>query len=202
MEVTNTSLCGFKLDHSSSSLGHVHPMVLMFGPLIVSSGLWFLMAIGVVWAPIAAYLMYSTARRQGLHSFRYALAGVVYSLLLVFPWFFAMARLRSRQFPIGATLFALFVVWLLGPIGTVFVNYLVTFDMSQVPSEPSSTSRIAWVSAVVLIAMVFSWVASLMHVMRLDTTDTRTDRLPEHRYVIPFALASASALGLFVIVRL
>ena len=174
----------------------------IFGPIVVTGGFWLLLLIGVVWAPFAAYLMHRAARRRGLDSPRYAIAGAAYSLFLLFPWFLAMATLHGRRFPIGPILFFLYLVWLLGPMGATFAIYTVRSGISQAFSEPVITLQFALVSVVALIVMAFAWIGSLVHVLRLDLTYTRSDHLLEYRYVMPFAFASASAVAFLTIVRL
>lgn len=54
---------------------------------------------GLLWAPFGALACAWTAKSKGMPATRYAVRGLVYSLLLFFPWVYFMMRMSGRRIP-------------------------------------------------------------------------------------------------------
>ena len=54
---------------------------------------------GLLWAPFGALACAWTAKSKGMPATRYAVRGLVYSLLLFFPWVYLMMRMSGRCIP-------------------------------------------------------------------------------------------------------
>ena len=73
----------------------------------------------VLWAPIAALLCANSAHQHGLEVRRYAVAGGVYSLLLLLPWIYLLMRMAGDQPPrilVKCAYVVLFAAWLWLPV--------------------------------------------------------------------------------------
>ena len=70
-----------------------------------------MIALGVVWAPFAAFICGIIAAARGANPYSYALAGAVHAALFVLPWFFLVARMFGRSIPWPMTALATIVVY-------------------------------------------------------------------------------------------
>ena len=87
---------------------------LVFYSLALEIFLLFLAAFGLLWAPFGALACAWTAKSKGMPVTRYAVRGLVYSMLLFFPWVYFMMRMSGRRIPascIVARYIALYGGW-------------------------------------------------------------------------------------------
>ena len=87
---------------------------LVFYSLFLEIFLLFLAAFGLLWAPFGAVVYAWIAKSKGVPVAPNAIRGLVYSMLLFFPWAYFAIRMTGRQIPtscIVAGYVALYVCW-------------------------------------------------------------------------------------------
>ena len=74
-----------------------------------------LVPLSIVWAPFAALISASQARRRGSTDWRYyRMVGALYSVLLLLPWIYLTLRLAGRTVPLSlirGVYIAIYVLW-------------------------------------------------------------------------------------------
>ena len=178
------------------------PIALLWGPLVVVVVLVYMAAIGLLFSPVAALATHLAARRKGLHSRRYVIAGALYSALLILPWLMLMMNLVTRNrrststLAICLPLVAVYSVWLFGPILLIIVA--LSIETSIFGEEPASALFVG-VAVGQLIVMGLAWITSLLMIVNVNTEHgPRPDGLIQHKYVAPFTGTLLSVLLLYI----
>ena len=90
--------------------------------LLIEALLLAVAVFGLFWAPFGALVCARIAKPKGLPVARYAIKGLVYSMLLFFPWAYFAIRMSGRQIPtscIVAGYIALYCCW----FAILFIGY-------------------------------------------------------------------------------
>ena len=93
--------------------------VIVLGPTLVIAVPLLMGALGLPISPIAALYLGMTARRRGLDTRRYAIAGAIASALFFWPCIYLIFRIHDKRvslFFIRLFFVLFFIVWFLGPI--------------------------------------------------------------------------------------
>ena len=158
-------------------------------------------ALGALWSPAGGLICRRMAKNRGLNGRRYFVAGSVYSILFVFPWFYLVSALRGRPSSARAVrrcYVLLYSAWLLGPIAGLLMLLIVGSPDGYVLDRRELYGRVLMLC--VWVVMVVAWGMSLLQVRRLieaPRADDAGDLLPDYRYILPFALALASAAAFY-----
>ncbi len=131
----------------------------------------------VVTAPIGALLSWHWARRHGWDASRCARLGALYWACGLVPWVHYAFQINGRMLPwglLGPSYAALFLAWLLGPIGIGFL--FATGPLILVP-----------------IANLLAFIAALVCLMFADDLPETQERV-QIRHVIPSLLGSLAML--------
>ena len=154
---------------------------LLWMPIYLIGFIAFMTFVGVVFSLIAATTCAVLAKRRGLYVLRYALAGGIYSMMMLAPFFYLVLRLLDRKPPTGLVYFVycvLVVVWIMGPIGSPFV-------LSYDPPDPELIAFFG-IPAALNAVMLGSWL--LWRILRGAPPES-DDLLPPFGYILPFLLA-------------
>ena len=166
---------------------HLLPFVAIVGIL----GLMISVYLGLALAPFSAITCALLARRRGLSAKRHALAGGIFSVLLVGPSVYLILRLLNKRPPaslINLFYLAVFILWFLGPI--LFPFSFVLLEI-QYPS-PDSVHRVFMIATqgitvIVNTTALIVWVVWWRH--RKPTPEDDASVLPRIGYVLPFFMA-------------
>ena len=82
--------------------------------LLIEALLLAVAVFGLFWAPFGALVCARIAKPKGLPVARYTIKGLVYSMLLFFPWVYLVIRMSGRHLPASCTsagYIALYVCW-------------------------------------------------------------------------------------------
>lgn len=160
--------------------------------------LWFFLLFCVAWAPFAALVCALIAsRKTELEVWKHALAGAVYSALLLMPWIYLVMRMLGRRFsrktirPIYICLYLLWMCLIVGGAATIYIF----FDLGGMEDLEVFT-----VPLVPLVIGMPIWTLSFPALQRRDryTADSKEDDtsdtsiLLEPVFIIPFAGASVT----------
>ena len=173
--------------------------VLVFVPLFILAGLTLAAAAGFLWAPFAAMITRREAQRHGLTGSRYLVAGALYSLFLLAPWFHLISQMRGdkTEVPIGWTFTLLYTSWMVGPIALLWIAREVDYGPSR-----DVISVVFWV-------MLAAWAVSMIPLLasrrphdagmsrppvRTSTRRPHTGQLLPVRYILPFAFTWVSVV--------
>ena len=171
--------------------------ILLTSPSL-AMGMIIVAAAGLLWSPVAAVITRHQARKHGLTGSHYAVAGALYSIFLLVPWFYLGPRVRGdkEMVPSGWTFALLYLSWVLGPI----VSWWIVME-TDYGSDSDATMIVLWV-------MLAAWAGSIMVLLGSGRPRTGQWRgvssLPRPRrtvtallpvrYILPFALAWASVV--------
>lgn len=161
---------------------------------IIIIAFWVLL-VGLIWAPFAAITCILIAHSKSLNVIRYGVVGAVYSAAFILPWIYLTLRMFGVRTKRGIVLFvycALYIcVWMPGPIA---INIVIALELF-----PS-------ISTLILIVNVLIGIKSIRAIQRRDRYDRRNDTslamkysqehvndmwtksLPDSTYIVPFAL--------------
>lgn len=99
---------------------YVNFLWLVIGTVIfINMGLALLATLGLAWAPVGAVIYARDGKRKGESPIRYAVVGVVSSLLFFIPWFFVRKWIGRQTLPGDSVVLVyafLYLAWMLGPI--------------------------------------------------------------------------------------
>ena len=146
----------------------------------------------MVWAPFGALICALIARRRGLSSRRYAIAGAACSALFFMPWVYLTARMSGRATPkplVVLSYVLLYASWIIGP-----ELYIYSLSSLVVGVLPGSLWVFVWlVNALTLIAsllLMTTPIAKKINLFRHEIRDdvSMQDALPNPVYLLPFAL--------------
>ena len=186
--------------------GAAQRFIIVVIPLFVFPFMVLLAALGLLWAPFGALICALTAKSRGLSIRSHAIAGAVYSILFLVPWFYLWAWQRNRPlsaFTSGSGYFLLYGLWIFGAIGEIAVLLLTHSGYN--PSG-AGTSDGMWALMAVLVAMLILSV-SLLVIAGMESYSPNIHggripplRLPSPLYLSPFAFAYISVLLLHLFI--
>ena len=174
--------------------------LLLLSAFSVFIGSVILLSFGIVWSPVAALLCGIAARRRGMSTARYAIAGAFYSILFVAPSVYLLLHLHNIKVSGGLvrlTYTIVYAAWLLGPI--CFLVSLLLMSLDPLPTPMSDPSRfdtlLGWIGFAFLVINIFALLKSIHDLNhprpRLNLVDdedqkSRENLLLERRYTLPF----------------
>ena len=159
-----------------------------------------LLLLGLLWAPLGAFICNRIARSKGLDTGKYTGAGAGYSALFFLPWCYLVARMFGKVPPEPIVRIAyvwLYVCWLalIAGYGMYWYaenNLFSTVDLERHGLGKAIALAAIWFSAV---AVQFStWVLSVLRLRgaharnRRKLGSTPRDILPGGMYVYPFVI--------------
>lgn len=170
----------------------------IFAVIAFGIGILIFPFIGCLWAPFAAVICARIARKRGIETRRFALAGALYSILFFWPWVYLVMRLRNgsvHAIAIRAFYFMIYSAWL---IGSVFVWSVAVIVMSTTLGEigwfgwHSRTSYALLVLATTINASI--WFISLKrlrrhHKAQHSSGSSGQELLLNRRYTLPLVFA-------------
>lgn len=180
--------------------------LLLLSGFFVCGGAIIVLTIGIVWSPVGALLCGIAARKRGMSTARYALAGAFYSALFILPWIYLMLRLLDRKAPtdlVRLGYVVIYIFWLFGPIALWFTLFYV-FSSPQASSnnpflddyeEHVTQITILIGSAISLLANVIFWMRSLYNIRQARINDKSHSR----SYVMPFIYPAVLMILSFLI---
>ena len=161
----------------------------------------FLFGLCLLWAPFASAMCAVGAKNRGLSAKRYALAGGLYSLMLMLPWVYLVNRLAGNRLPRALVKWCyglLYVFWLWMPIRSGYE--LIESAEGVFAPAAHFASLVSWINFA-------TWAASLAWLAYVNGHDTtkaerwwekeegeRFEPLPHLAYVQPFGTATLWAL--------
>lgn len=177
------------------------------------------LTIGIVWSPVGALLCGIAARKRGLSTARYAIAGAFYSALFILPWIYFMLRLLNRKAPndlVYLGYIIIYAAWVLCPIFIYFAMAYIFF---------THTSRfdgllfelqvfdylLAWGASIYVVFNILVLLKSIHDLKhprsRLNLADdeeqkSRENLLLERRYILPFVYPIVLATLFFVVINI
>ena len=169
--------------------------MILIVPLLGVSAIALTFVAGLAFSPFAAASCAVLAKRRNLSVKRYALAGGIYSALLIAPYVYLVVRLLDRKPPEELVRWAYYIlvtVWLAGPI-FASVGFAAYTAAEGNPWEPAPVPIIVFngIAAAVNVGMLVPWL--FWHKLRKPAPES-DDLLPRVGYVLPFLMAP---LGLF-----
>ncbi len=126
--------------------------------LLIEALLLAVAVFGLFWAPFGALVCARIAKPKGLPVARYTIKGLVYSMLLFFPWVYLVIRMSGRHLPASCTsagYIALYVCW---------------FAILLVKTVPGSNAIIGILQAMLLVVSIvqFYFIPSNNRMARAD----------------------------------
>lgn len=180
------------------------PLTLYFG-FIVSTILAAylpvaLQALGLPWAPFAAWICARSARRKGLDVRRHAVAGALYSALMFCPWIYFILRMNGGNVPtILVRLFyiSVFTSWMLGSIFWTFLAAIIFHPGTASLYEFSNPWVVfSYTVYTLVLAKLIAWFVSLRALLkrrrRASGSENRSDAMIGREYLTPLACAIVS----------
>lgn len=160
-------------------------------PLVGFMGLMASVYLGIALAPFSAITCGLLARRRGLNAWGHALAGGIFSVLMVVPSVYLVLRLLNKRPPAELTYLvylAVFALWFLGtifaPLGLLLLD--VRFSSSYEPDSVLSYGTHVMALIVNSTALV-SWIVWWNR--RKPNPEDSDKVLPPVGYVLPFFMA-------------
>ena len=104
---------------------------ILTGPFVIALLLMLFAVVFILLSPVAALVSGVLAYRRGLNSFRYASVGLLYSVMLGFPWLFLTLGMIDRSLPrviIRMLYFVTYAGWLVCILAVLFFALLVIGD--------------------------------------------------------------------------
>ena len=176
----------------------------LFGAFWAIVGVAFLLppalqALGLPWAPFAAWVCARSARKKGLDVRRHAVAGALYSALLFWPWVYFILRMNGRNVPV--VLIRLFYIsvyasWMLGFVIITLGGAIAVHPGIERMYEFSNPKVVAsYFIYCLFIANLVMWFVSLVRFLkrrRANPDVSRADALIDREYLTPPALMIAT----------
>ena len=181
--------------------------MIVFIPPFVFGLMGLLAALGLLWVPFGALICALTAKSKEQDIRKYAMAGAVWSILFLVPWFYLWAWQRNKPLStsaVGSGYVLLYGFWIFGAIGEVAALLLTHTGYN---ASGAGISGGMWVLMAVLVAML------ILSVWLLVIADTKSytphsygGRIPPLHlsslvlYLSPFAFAYISMILLLFFV--
>ena len=158
---------------------------LSFVPPLIVLGMVLTSVAGLLWAPFAAMITSHQARKHGLTGYHYIVAGALYSVFLLAPWFHLNSEIRGDKAgtSIGWKLVLLYTFWMAGPIAMLWQG------RDSFGPGPGIITVVFWV-------MLAAWAGSMIPLGKAGRF--HVGPLLHVGYILPFALAWANAVIVFV----
>ena len=173
--------------------------LLLFGPFLITSLALGLVVLGAIWAPFAALICVLIARSRGFSPYRYAVAGMVYSVLFFLPWVYLVTRMCRRSVSImliRLVYVLVYGVWLLGSILLTFMDAIVFSDTTITTFGDINQQNEATALFISLPFNVLTLIASLILLLYKSSRspfyhrdrpgESPLDVLPDPVFVLPF----------------
>ena len=176
---------------------NITALLIYWGSFAASGSVLFIASLGVIWVPFGAAVCGWRAKEKQFQVLKFAVAGALYSMFLLLPWFYLISRMSGERFPrFLATLsyIAVYSIWLYGPLLTYFWSYVVIMESPELSDYFAAGGSSYLILSIYMIGIgVALWTVSLTRLLiahhRLpDTDDESSDILPKHEYIMPFAL--------------
>lgn len=169
-------------------------LLLVSIPVVVFTVMLLVAVLGLLWAPFAALSCAFIAGKRGLSARRYAVAGAIYSILFLLPWFYLLAELLNRRLPgflIRLGYAVLYIGWIVGIIGLAFL-FIIT-------SAYTSAGGYVFLGAGIVMVFLSWWQLAFAEIF--DSSRGRLSRqslLSRFFYLSPFIYAYSNTLLFFV----
>ena len=177
------------------------------------------LTIGIVWSPVGALLCGIAARKRGLSTARYAIAGAFYSALFILPWIYFMLRLLNRKAPndlVYLGYIIIYTAWVLCPIFIYFAMAYIFFTHTSRFDGLLFELRVfdyllAWGASIYVVFNILVLLKSIHDLKhprsRLNLADdeerkSRENLLLDRRYILPFVYPILLATVFFVFINI
>lgn len=180
--------------------------LLLLSAFAVFLGAVIILSFGIVWSPVAALLCGIAARKRGMSTARYSIAGAFYSILFVAPSVYLLLRLHNIKVSGGfvrLTYTIVYTAWLFGPICYLTSLLLMSLDPLPTPlsdplDDPSRFDTLfesIWIDFAFLVVNVFALLKSIhdlnhprpcSNLADDEEQNSRENLLLERRYILPF----------------
>ena len=175
-------------------------MILLI-PLVGMLGIMLIGYAGIAFSPFVAATCAVQAQRRGLSVTRYAIAGCIYSLLMLMPALYLIARLFGRRPPLGLVQFVylvLMLLWATGPLPSAVGILWIELSISE-QYNPYRMQKVFLYDGVAVAnaVMVLPWLAWWWY-RRLEPVP-ESNLLPHPAFILPFLLVP---LGLILFVSM
>ena len=177
------------------------------------------LTIGIVWSPVGALLCGIAARKRGLSTARYAIAGAFYSALFILPWIYFTLRLLNRKAPndlVYLGYIIIYAAWVLCPIFIYFAMAYIFFTHTSRFDGLLFELRVfdyllAWGASIYVVFNILVLLKSIHDLKhphsRLNLADdeeqkSRENLLLERRYILPFVYPILLATVFFVFINI
>ena len=191
-------------------------MIFISVPFVVIPFLAGWIALGLAWAPFAAFISMRKARRLGLNPLKFAALAFVLSLFFIFPWLYLnesldgteSLELRGESLTdriVAYAPFVLYACWLLGPIAKLGFLLGATTVVPYTPAdEQISELQISELRLTVVVSlMLLAWVGSLIQLRNRGPGQrkqvTPTYLAPDYVRIMPFVYAFLSTIAVYAV---
>ena len=173
----------------------------IYGAPVVIILLMLLVVLGVTWIPFGVTICAWMANKKQLPVLKFAIAGALFSLFLLLPWFYLITRMIGKELPrfaIKSSYVLIYISWLFGPI--LFYSWILigSIDLDPIDEFRDETFRASITSAFMTVTGMLLWVVSIVRLRIVDKQALPSrDILPRMEYIAPFAFVlgfSASIL--------
>ena len=174
------------LDSNSVDLAVV---LLYWVPFVVTISAFPFGVLCIALAPLGAVVCARMAKKKQLPVLKFAVAGALFSMFLLLPWFYLITRMAGKHFPrplAALSYIAVYSIWLYVPLFTYFWLQFTLIDFDELYTASRTSTWMVWTGAAL-------WTVSLTrlliaHRRRSDVDGASVDILPKQEYVMPFAL--------------
>ena len=151
----------------------------------------------LLWAPVVAWECALIARQSALSTWRYAIIGAIYAMLLYVPSFYLTDRMRSTSVLIDSikkTYTRLYRLWL----GVIIIYPFFVFELMVAFGEVTHDALYGIPALAIIGAGVFIWAKSRRNSFcRYSNEHKVADTLQvsgpsDHTFIMPFAFTSAT----------
>ena len=174
----------------------------IYGAPVVIILLMLLVVLGVIWIPFGGTICAWTANKKQLPVLKFAIAGALFSLFMLLPWFYLITRMKGKNLPhsaIKSSYMLIYIIWLFGPI--LFYSWILigSIDLDPIDEFRDETFRAGITSAFMTVTGMSLWITSIVRLRIVNKQASPShDILPRMEYVAPFAFLlgySASILS-------
>ncbi|MYE54714.1 MAG: hypothetical protein F4X34_05920 [Chloroflexi bacterium] len=152
-----------------------------------------LQSLSILFAPVAGFICYQYAKKDGLNCWLYAAVGSVSSILLIAPFIFVRARMAGKGTSVGKIKQGyrrLHDLWGCLIVSNAVIVFLV-YDFACCSLEPSIPTFITLAFGVLTLAASMLFISN--HRFNQEEFDcTAEDGLPRFKYALPFTGAVAN----------
>lgn len=162
-------------------------------------------ALGIIWAPFGTAICILVAKKKQLPVLKFAVAGALFSMFLLLPWFYLITRMIGKKLPrfaIKSSYVIIYISWLFGPFLYYFGHQIILTDYDMMDEFRDETLRTGITSVFMTVTGMSLLIASIIRLRIVDKQALPSrDILPRMEYVAPFAFVlgySASVLATII----